>query len=96
MAVKLGYLDVDEMLSKISWLKFLEWMAFSEIDPFDEWRADLRAAQIVAKIHNLFAEKPRPVSDFVLDFDRKPKRRQTVEEQKAIAYQIAYAFTSKD
>lgn len=84
------------MLSKLSWLKFLEWIAYSEIDPFGEWRADLRAAQIVAKIHNLFAKNPVSATEFMLKFDQEPKPRQTVEEQKAIARMIAYACVSKD
>ena len=87
------------MLEEITWLKFLEWMSYAELEPFDEVRADLRSAQIVAKIHNLFRSKGDPVlsaSDFVLNFGPvKEKPKQTMKEQKNIAYMIATAFAGK-
>jgi len=79
------------MLSSISWFKFREWFEFYKLEPFGEWRADLRSAQIVAKIHNLFrGDGPIvPITDFMLKFGEDPPRRQTWQEQKQIAFMIA-------
>ena len=82
------------MLSEISWNQFKEWAAFSKLDPFFEWRADARAAQIVTLVANIFrasGTEAKPLSEFMLDFGDKPKpkRRQTWQEQKMIAMMIA-------
>lgn len=87
------------MMDEISWFKFLEWQAYSELEPFDEWRSDVRAAQITVAIKNIFAKHPRSISDEIIEFGvEKPKRftqTQTIEEQKGIARMIALAFGGK-
>ena len=90
--MKLGYVDVDVMLQEISWTKFQEWWAFAKIEgPFGEWRSDVRSAQIVAAISNLFRRDPIPIADFILSFEDQTHRRQTWEEQKQIEIMIAFA-----
>lgn len=90
----MGEVNIWEMLSKISWLDFLAWRAYYYLDPFDEWRADMRAATIASQIGNLFAKSPKPIDAFALKFDDKPVRKQTWQEQKMIAKMYAYAFAS--
>ena len=34
MALQLGYVNVDEMLSEISYREFVEWIAYFQLEPF--------------------------------------------------------------
>ena len=88
------------MLSNLSWHQFREWMAYSQIDPFDEWRQDLRTAQIIYYMVNLMRSdkvEPIPIEKFILKFGKafeemkteRIKPKQTWQQQKMIAYQIA-------
>ncbi len=43
------------MLSQISVRQFEEWRAYADLEPWDEGRADLRAASIVRELRQLFA-----------------------------------------
>lgn len=54
----------------MSWPQFVEWAAYARLEPFGEERADLRAALITAKIHNVNATKR---SDLVSPLDFMPK-----------------------
>lgn len=83
------------MLDSITWSKFRDWISYSQIEPFDEWRDDVRTAQIVSTIVNLFRGNKGvlPLTEFMLSFG-KPKVQQTWQEQKHIALMIAYS--SKD
>jgi hypothetical protein len=106
--VKLGYVNVDKMLNEITLDQFREWVAYAELEPFDEWREDVRNAHIVSTIANIVSNKNFSISDFILKFgDRgesqeepeeepeeepKPKPRQTWQEQKLIAMAIASAY----
>jgi hypothetical protein len=40
-------------MSEMSSSEFTEWMAFAELEPFGEWRADLRAGIIASTIANV-------------------------------------------
>ena len=74
---------------------FLEWQAYSAIEPFGEWRADLRIAQLDALFANANRGKgtpPRKITDFLFDFEKPPEKPQTkVERLKAAGYLIAKA-----
>jgi hypothetical protein len=89
------------MLREITWLQFVEWMAYSQVERFDEVRADLRAASICAMLANIHRNPkkratPFNVSDFLLDFEGTPKRRQTWQEQKMIAQMIVAAYNGPE
>lgn len=60
-------------------------MAFSQVEPFGEERADLRnaiIACIIANVNRGKDQKPFEVSDFMLKFD--PPKQQTEDEMKMI------------
>lgn len=70
--------------------QFMEWRAYADLEPFDETRADLRAASIVCAILNVNRGRRRPVplEDCMLRFgsaagakavDPKAARRQVLE-----------------
>ena len=61
------------MLASITARQFQEWRAYADLEPFDEERADYRAASIVQAVRNAFRGKRPPVklSDCVLPFEPK-------------------------
>lgn len=77
-------------------------MAYAELEPFDETRADVRAASIcslLANIHRDTKKKREPftIADFLLVYGddvkpASPKKRQTWQEQKLIGQMMAIAF----
>lgn len=70
------------MLQEISADKFVEWMAFYEIDPWGEQRADLRAAQQMSIMVNMNLRKgakPAKVADF-MNFAEKPDPKPMSQE----------------
>lgn len=80
--MQLGYADVDAMLAGMTGRQVAEWRAYYQIEPFGEYRADLRSAIIASTFANCFSRKRFKVEDFMPEFG--PRRRQSVEEMKAI------------
>jgi len=93
------------MLGQITWRQFLEWEAFSELEPFDEERADIRSAQIVAALANIHRDRkkrrtPFKLSDFLLQFGDSTKvgraPGKTWQQMKALGKSLAASFSSTD
>lgn len=68
------------MLERMSWVEFVEWMAFYQMEPFGEMRADLRSGIIASTFANCHRDpdkqrEPFKASDFMPQFDRKPETR---------------------
>jgi hypothetical protein len=60
------------MLASITSLQLSEWMAYDHIEPFGEWRADLRIAMLAAIIANVNRNpdtKPFMPKDFMPKFE---------------------------
>lgn len=73
LALALGR-TVEELLESISYEELTEWGHFYNTDPFGEWRADARSAQIVAMLANINRDPNKhpdayKLSEFML-FDR--------------------------
>lgn len=61
-------------------------MAYDQLEPFGEERADFRAAiiaQILATVHRGKGQRKPKLSDFMPNFDRTPKQ-QAPEQIKAV------------
>jgi hypothetical protein len=92
------------MLRQISWRQFIEWKAFADAEPFDEVRADIRAAQIVLTLINLWRGKGKParsLEDVLLQFGDDPrkdktKKKQTWQEQKSIGRMFYLMFNKAE
>lgn len=91
------------MLRRIPATQLLEWMHYDAIDPFGQWRADYRAAEIVTMLANINRDgkkKPQPykTSDFLVQFgepiEGEKKKKQTWQEQKNIGRLIAFAHSA--
>lgn len=96
-----GTTDVDGLLRRRTAKQFRGWEHFIEIEPFSfnvELRADYRTAAVVqtlANIHRAKGQKAYTLEDFLLKFDAEPQpRRQTWQQQLAIATAIAMAFNA--
>jgi len=59
------------------------WKAYGKVEPFGEQRADLRAAYVAANVVAAMTGTRQKVSEYMLDFDKKPTRQQSVEEMQA-------------
>jgi hypothetical protein len=58
-------------------------MAFSQVEPFGEERADIRSAIIACTMANAWRgknQKPFSISDFLPKFD--PPKQQTIDDMK--------------
>ena len=75
------------MLKCLTSYQLSGWMAYHSIEPFGEWRADLRQAitsMVVANANRGKKQRAFKVKDF-MPFDKPRKRRQqTPEEMKAM------------
>lgn len=63
--------------------EFTEWMAFFQLQPYGEWRADFRTASLMALIANVNRDpnksKEFSPQDFMPDFDKALDERQAQE-----------------
>lgn len=72
-----------ELLARMDSRELSEWMAYSQVEPFGEERADLRAALVAMTMANLWRGKDSKafkLEDFVLKFGG-PKEPLTPEQQ---------------
>jgi hypothetical protein len=88
---------VAELQERMSSLEFAEWMEFGEIEPWGEERADVRAAIVASTVANANRDpkarkKPFTVGDFMPKFGEPAKRRQTWQEQLAMAEMLTEAL----
>lgn len=85
-----------ELLNRMSCPELMKWIAFSNIEPFGEIRADIRAAMIATVMANAWRGKnqsPFKITDFVLTFGNKPE--QTMDEMKQILKSFTLAAGGK-
>lgn len=99
LALKLGQPNVDKMLREMSFKQFREWIAYAEVEPFDETREDYRTASIVATLINLKRGKRKALSleDVRIMFgdEKKIEKRQSVQEQIQIGLLMAGFYNHK-
>ncbi len=82
------------MLDEMSVTLFREWREYSDLEPFGEERADLRAGQIAAMLYNINRKRgsaSKNARDFLLFGEKAKPRRKTWQEMKAIGAMIAGA-----
>lgn len=100
LAVMAGEVDVDQLVSRLPHKQFQRWQMYYELEPFGPRRDNYHAAVVARAIYTAHGVKKKDggefsYEDFLLDWKpAPPKRRQTVEEQKAIARIYALAFNA--
>jgi len=89
-------MTVAELLSRISSRELSEWMAYYELEPFGEERADLRAGIIAATIANVNRSKKQRAfqpAQFMPKFGGEPeKETQSWQQQLAIVQMLNAAL----
>jgi len=93
-------MTVGELLARVSSRELSEWMAYAEIEPFGEVRADLRAGIIASTVANTARDpkkrrRPFQPREFMPRFER-PRRQQTWQEQLHIVEMMNVAFGGRD
>ncbi|MEM6560043.1 MAG: hypothetical protein AAF656_00450 [Planctomycetota bacterium] len=82
-------MTVRELLARTDSRELAEWMAYFDLDPWGEQRADLRAGTIAATVANAHHPRGRfKPSDFMPKFDREPPKAQTPGDLKLMALRI--------
>ena len=84
------------MLREISHPQFLEWQAYYRIEPWGEWRADMRMAQMLSLYANAHRDgnkhpKPFTPADFMPDFagdHPKTKPHQGKQLREALGHRV--------
>lgn len=87
-----------QLLNEISSEELTEWMAYAELEPFGEERADLRSATVAAVIANANRDRkkrsrPYRVTDFMPKFGQQ---EQSEEDMLAVAEAWVKALGGKD
>lgn len=75
------------MLAQITGQQFIEWMAFYELDPWGDQRADLRMAEMLALTVNMNlrkGKKPATIQDF-MHYAEKPDPK-PMSQAESVAY----------
>jgi len=93
----LGQPNVDAMLDGLTQEQLFEWMAYGQVEPFGEERADLRSAIIAcvfANAHRGKGQKAFKVSDFMPKFDKK--KPQTWQQMKQTFKAFAAAHNAHE
>lgn len=82
--MKLGFVDADELLNKINAVKFIEWLRFSELEPFGSKVEQMQMAGLRAQVANYLRKKNAKAfdaSDFIVGYKRQTMNRpMSVEE----------------
>jgi len=73
------------LLERISSLELSEWMAYAQLEPFGEERADLRAGIVASVFANANRDPkkkghPYQPKDFMPDFDAESEEQKSPEE----------------
>ena len=97
--MKLGKVNVDNLLHGLTAKQFLEWQAYAALEPFGEERQDYRIASIcsvMANIHRGSGKRAFEIEQFVLKFgDQPPKQPKTWQEIFAIGRMFAVAANAE-
>lgn len=90
-------MTVAELLARVSSRELSEWLAYSQVEPWGEERADLRAGIVASTVANTARNakkrrKPFRPEEFMPTFERKT---QTMAQQQEIAQMFARAGFGK-
>jgi hypothetical protein len=75
------------LLASIDGEELTDWLAYYQVEPWDETRADLRNALLMALVANINRRKGARAfspTEFMLDFDREESREAGTMDSEAI------------
>lgn len=97
-------MTVGELLARVSSRELSEWMAYGQLEPFGDERADLRSAIVAAVVANANRDpkrrrRPFKPRDFMPEFVPRveaERGKQTWEQQLQIVEMFNIAFGGRD
>lgn len=91
MALAVGEVDVDGMLSRIPSQLLTEWMAYYSLEPFGQERDNMHAGLVASAVYNVNRDQKKQrkafqPGDFMLEFDSagEVKAEKTAQEIYAV------------
>jgi hypothetical protein len=80
-------MTVGRLLSEASSMELARWRAYEKIEPFGDWRADVRAALIASEVRNTLrskeSDKVWSADDLMPTFDPVARQRKKDREIQA-------------
>lgn len=97
LALRLGYANPDAMLAEMPFTVFREWLEYMRLEPFSEYRDDVRIALPISQLANILGRaKGRPafkVDAFLPKWkSQEPPKPQTYESMLAKMIQMNKAL----
>lgn len=88
-------MSVGQAQARIGSAEFTDWLAYYQLEPFGEERADLRHAVLCALVANIFRGKGRraKLTDFMPRFDEEP-RPQSLADMRAVMERFTAAHNA--
>ena len=86
------------MLEALTWQQLLGWLAYYEVEPFGEERADYRIGILTAAVHNALrrqGSRPYKPTDFMLSKPLKGDHQQGLEDMKRLARMIVLSHQGR-
>lgn len=87
LCLALGYPHPDYLLRMLTSRQITEWLAYYDLEPWGETRADLRAGIVASTLANCHRDpKQRPEAYRAVDFmpyRERPEQKMTAEERSA-------------
>ena len=97
LALALG-LPVRDLLARIGSDELTEWMAFYQMEPFGDFRADVRSGIVAATFANAHRSrdaKPFTPEDFMPFVDKQIEKQPTKQEAKINATRLKAMFAHR-
>lgn len=95
LCILLGIPTVEHAQQIIGYRQFIEWMAFLDIDPHGEERADMRAGIVAATIANAHSKRRFTAGDFMPKFAKNAERKAMTPDQIKGVFNTAIAARKK-
>ena len=74
-------MTVTELLNRCDSRELAEWAAYESIEPFGEFREDLRMAKICAVMASIWSKGNYKLSDFMFDFEKQQDNSGNVDSK---------------
>lgn len=89
-------MGVAECQARIGSAEFTDWLAYYQLEPWGEERADIRNAILCALVANVFRGKGRraKLKDFLPRFDEEPRPRQSLSDMRAVMERFTAAHNA--
>lgn len=78
---------MEEAQERLSAKEFSEWLAYFQLEPWGEYRDDLRMGVLTVRVANALRSKdsqPTTLKDYIFRFDEDPEEKTEAEKQSQV------------